>query len=42
MKERTSVGISGIHFGQMKACAQSDQLANFEASISNAAYTTGV
>ena len=42
MKERTSAGISGIHFGQMKACAQTDHLSNFEASISNVAYTTGV
>ena len=42
MKEWTSVGISRIHFGQMKACVQIDHLANFEASISNIAYTTGV
>ena len=40
MKERTAAGISGLHFGQMKACAQSDQLANFEASISNVANIT--
>ena len=31
MKERTSAGISGIHFGQMKACAQADHLSEFEA-----------
>jgi len=41
MKERTSAGISGIHFGQMKACAQSDYLSDFEASIANISYTTG-
>ena len=41
MKERTSAGISGIHFGQMKACAQADHLSDFEASIANVSYTTG-
>ena len=41
-KERTSAGISGMHFRQMKACTQADHLANFEASISNVAYTTSV
>ena len=41
MKERTSAGISGIHFGQMKACAQADHLSEFEASIANVAYTSG-
>ena len=41
MKERMSVGISGIHFGQMKACAQMDYLSDFEASIAHISYTTG-
>ena len=40
-KERTSAGISGIHFGHMKACAEDDTLAAFEATMCHIPYTTG-
>ena len=40
-KERISAGISGIHFGQMKACAQSQELADFEATMNHIPYATG-
>lgn len=41
MKEPTSAGISGLHFGHMKACTYSNLLSNFEASISNIPFITG-
>jgi hypothetical protein len=41
MKEKTSAGISGIHFGHMKTCAQDDFLSNFEASLAQVPYVTG-
>ena len=40
-KERTSAGISGIHFGHMKACAEDTTLAAFEATMCHIPYTTG-
>ena len=33
MKERTSDGITGTHFGQMKACAQSDYLSDLKTRL---------
>ena len=41
MKEQTSSGISGLHFGHMKACTFSTTLANFEATLSHIPYVTG-
>ncbi len=41
IKERTSAGISGIHFGHMKASARDKMLSNFEASIAQIPYATG-
>ena len=41
MKERTSAGISQIHFGHMKACAEDDELSNFEATVNHIPYSTG-
>ena len=41
MKERTSAGISGLHFVHLKACSQSPFLSHFEASLSHIPYTTG-
>lgn len=41
MKEKTSAGISGIHFGHMKACALDPDLAAFEASLSHLPYASG-
>ena len=41
MKEKTSAGISGLHFGHMKACAMDDTLTEIESQIANIAYTTG-
>jgi hypothetical protein len=40
-KERTSGGISGLHFGHYKAHAQARDLAAFDASMRSVAYTTG-
>ena len=40
-KERTLAGISGIHFGHMKACEEDDSLAAFEATMCHIPYTTG-
>jgi hypothetical protein len=42
MKEKTSSGISGIHFRHMKACALDKALADFEATISHIPYNTGL
>jgi hypothetical protein len=41
MKEKTSAGISGIHFGHMKACSTDVELSNFEATIGHIPYSTG-
>lgn len=41
MKEKTSAGISGLHFSHMKACAMDPFLAEFEASLANIPYYTG-
>ena len=41
MKERTSVGISDIHFGQMKSCTKDPFLTDFESSLANVPYSTG-
>jgi hypothetical protein len=41
MKETTSAGKSGMHFGHMKACTQSDQVADFEATMTHIPYVTG-
>jgi hypothetical protein len=40
-KERTSGGLSGLHFGHYKAHAQERDLAAFDASMRSVAYTTG-
>ena len=42
MKERTSSGISGIHFGHMKACATSPWLSTLEATLAHIPYSTGL
>ena len=42
MKEPTSAGISGVHFGHMKACAQSSFISDFEATMAHIPYTTGI
>ena len=39
--ERTSAGISGIHFGHLKACALDDILSDFEVSFSNTSFISG-
>ena len=42
IKENTSAAsISGVTFGHMKACAQDDFLAEFEAAMANLPYATG-
>ena len=41
MKETTSAGISGITFAHMKAAAQHDHLAAFEATMAHIPYSTG-
>ena len=41
IKENISSGISGIHFGHMKACAKDDVLAAFEATMCHIPYSTG-
>ena len=41
MKEKTSAGISGLHFGHMKTSSTDPYLAQIEANIANIAYTTG-
>ena len=40
MNERTSAGISGLHFGHLKTCAMDSRLATFEASLANIPYST--
>jgi hypothetical protein len=41
MKEYTSSGISGIHFGHLKACAHNVFISNFKSSLSHVPYHTG-
>ena len=41
MKEKTSSGISGLHFGHMKACAQDKLLSRFETTLGNIPFSTG-
>ena len=41
MKEFTSAGKSGLHFGHLKLCALHTFLANFESSISHIPFATG-
>lgn len=41
MKEKTSAGISGLHFGHLKACASSALLSDFEATLAHIPYSTG-
>ena len=41
MKEPTSSGKSGLHFGHLKACTFSPLLSNFEATLAHIPYTTG-
>ena len=40
-KEKTSAGISGLHFGHMKACAEDSVIAAFEATLCHIPYSTG-
>jgi hypothetical protein len=41
MKEQTSAGISGIHFGRFKSCALDTFLTEFESSVSHIPFATG-
>ena len=41
MKEFTSAGKSGLHFGHLKVCALHTFLSNFESSLSHISFTTG-
>ena len=41
IKEKTSAGISGTHFGHLKVCAEDDQLAEMEASFSHIPFMSG-
>ena len=41
MKEKTSSGISGLHFGHMKTCAKNRFLTNVESAISNVPFSSG-
>ena len=41
MKEFTTSGLSGIHFGHHKACATDQFLATFEASMCSIPYSAG-
>ena len=40
MKEKTSAGISGLHFGHMKTCAMDKTLTDFEATLCLIPFTT--
>ena len=42
MKEYTTAGISGIHFGHLKSCARDSFLAQFESSLAQISYGSGV
>ena len=41
INEHISSGITGIHYGHMKACAKDDYLSDFEATICHIPYATG-
>jgi hypothetical protein len=41
MKEQTSAGISGLHFGHLKTCTYNKSLSDFEASLASLPFTTG-
>ena len=41
MKEKTSSGVSGVHFGHVKSCAQSENTSDFEATMSHTPCCTG-
>ena len=41
IKEATSAGISGLHFGHMKTAAMDNGLADFESALSTIPYATG-
>ena len=41
INEHISSGLSGIHFGHMKACGRDDTLANFEATMCHIPFATG-
>ena len=41
MKEKTSIGISGLHFGHMETCAQDEFIAQVESSISHIPFYSG-
>ena len=41
MKESTSSGKSGVHFGNLITCAEDDKLAQFESSIAQIPFMTG-
>lgn len=41
MREHTSAGISGLHFGHLKACAMNDFISQFESSLSHLPFHTG-
>lgn len=42
MKEQTQAGDSGLHFGHMKACAQSQFVSDFEATMSHIPHYSGL
>ena len=41
MNEHTASGLSGLHFGHLKACAQDKILTHFESLISHIPFSTG-
>ena len=41
MKEQTTSGILGMHFGHMKSCAHGKSFCEVESAISNIPYSTG-
>jgi hypothetical protein len=41
MKETTSAGISGLHFGHLKSCSHDKFLSNFEASLASIPLASG-
>ena len=40
MKEKTSAGISGLHFGHMKTCSTDKFLSEFESALCHIPFTT--
>jgi hypothetical protein len=41
MKEQTSAGISGLHFGHLKSCATDNFLSEYESCVSHIPFATG-